>query len=132
MVLVAALAGCAGLTGCNSMFRRMIIRSEPEGALVLIDGREVGYTPYTADFIYYGTREITLVKDGYETLTVMQNFPTPWYQVPPLDFVTDNFLPFTVTNRQQFCYQLQPQVIPPTEELLDRAKGLRSQAQITQ
>jgi hypothetical protein len=114
------------------MFRRMTIRSEPSGALVLVDGREVGYTPHTGDFLYYGTREITLIKDGYETLTVLQEFPPPWYQVPPLDLVTDNFLPFTLTNRQQFCYSLQPQVIVPTEQLLDRANSLRSQAQIGQ
>lgn len=129
-LLVWALLACTVLSGCNTMFRRMTIRSEPSGALVLIDGREVGYTPYTADFIYYGTREITLIKDGFETLTVMQEFPPPWYQVPPIDFVTDNFLPFVVTNRQEYCYQLQPQVIVPAEELLDRARSLRSQSQI--
>ena len=98
--IVLLLLAVAGSSGC--MYRRLTIRSDPPGALVMIDGREVGFTPYSTDFIYYGTREITLIKDGYETLTVMQPVPPPWYQIPPLDFVSDNFLPFKVTNRHEF------------------------------
>lgn len=111
------------------MHRRMTVRSDPPGALVLVDGTEVGYTPAQVDFTYYGTREISLVKDGYETLTVMQKVPTPWYQVPPVDFVSDNFLPVKVTNRHEFLYTMQPQVVVPTDELLKRADGLRSETQ---
>jgi hypothetical protein len=132
LLLVVALVACSVFSGCNSMFRRMTIRSEPSGALVLIDGREVGHTPYTADFTYYADHEVTLIKDGFETKTVLLSLQTPWYQVPPLDFVSDNFLPYTVTNRQAFCVTLEPQVIVPAQELLDRAKSLRSEAQISQ
>lgn len=132
LLLLAALIACSAFSGCNSMFRRMTIRSEPSGALVVLDGREVGYTPYTADFTYYAEHELTLIKDGFETKTVLLDLQTPWYQVPPLDFVTDNFLPVTVTNRQAFCVTLEPQVIVPAEQLLDRARSLRSEAQIGQ
>lgn len=125
-VLLLLLA-VAGSSGC--MYRRLTIRSDPPGALVMIDGREVGFTPYSTDFIYYGTREITLIKDGYETLTVMQPVPPPWYQIPPLDFVSDNFLPFKVTNRHEFVYALEQQRIPPVEDLIDRANHLRSETQ---
>ena len=125
--IVLLLLVVAGSSGC--MYRRLTIRSDPPGALVMIDGREVGFTPYSTDFIYYGTREITLIKDGYETLTVMQPVPPPWYQIPPLDFVSDNFLPFKVTNRHEFVYALEPQQIPPVEDLIDRANHLRSETQ---
>lgn len=112
------------------MHRRMTIRSDPPGALVLLEGNEIGYTPVTVDFTYYGTREIKLVKDGFEPLTVMQKVPTPWYQVLPFEFVTDNLALQHVHDRREFSYQLQPQRIVPTQELLDRASGLRSSAQI--
>ena len=112
------------------MFRRMTVRSNPPGAMVLVDGKEVGYTPMTMDFTYYGTREIQLVKAGYETQTVMQKIPTPWYQRVPLDFVSDNLLPFKVTNRHDFTYVLQPQRFVPNEELLDRAWQLRSESHV--
>ena len=57
-------------SGCVS--RRMMVYSDPPGALVLLEGQEVGYTPVAVDFLYYGTRELTLIKDGYETKTVLQ------------------------------------------------------------
>lgn len=115
-------------SGC--VHRRMTIRSIPSGALVKVDGDEIGYTPVSVDFTYYATREITLTKDGYETQSVMQKVKTPWYQVFPLDAVSDNLLPFEVTNRHEFTYQLQPKVVVPTEELLNRGNMLRNDTQI--
>jgi len=58
---------------------------------------EIGATPVSIDFTYYGTREIALVKDGYRTVPVYRKIPTPWYQIFPLEFVTDNFA-FTGIN----------------------------------
>ncbi len=125
---VVACVGCLNLTGC--VHRRMTIHSEPPGAQVLLDGQPIGYTPASADFTYYGTREVTLVKPGFETLTTYQKVRTPWYQVPPLDFVSDNLLPFRVTDRHDFNYKLQPSVVVPTKELLDRGNRLRSEAHV--
>jgi len=120
---------CLNLCGC--MFRRMTVRSNPPGAMVLVDGKEVGYTPMTMDFTYYGTREIQLVKAGFETQTVMQKVRTPWYQHVPLDFFSDNLLPVKVTNRHDFTYTLQPQRFVPNQELLDRAWQLRSESHVS-
>ncbi|MCC7420244.1 MAG: PEGA domain-containing protein [Planctomycetaceae bacterium] len=129
MALAAmALAVCLLQTGC--VFRRMTVRSDPPGALVLVDGQEIGYTPCSMDFTYYGTREIKLVKDGYETLTVMQKLQAPWYQYPVVEFFADNLSPHKITNRHEFSYRLQPQAIVPTQELLDRANSLRSDTQV--
>ena len=127
-----ALIASALLTGCNSVHRRMSIRSDPPDALVIVDGKEIGYTPTHMDFTYYGTREIKLVKDGFETLTTMQKVKAPAYQWVGPDFITDNFLPFKVTDRHDFQYRLQPQRMVPTNELLDRANSLRSESQFGQ
>ncbi len=117
-------------TGC--MHRRMTIQSDPPGALVMLDGEEIGYTPVSHDFTYYGTREITLIKDGYETLTSLQKISPPWYQRVPLDFVSDNFWPMKTTDRRNLSFPLQPQVVVPTNDLLDRANSLRSESQLGQ
>ncbi len=122
-VLACLLSGC--------LHRRMMIRSDPPGALVLLEGEEVGYTPVALDFTYYGTREITLIKDGFETKTVMQKVRPPWYQKVPLDLVSDNFIPGHATDRHEFSYQLQASVIVSNQELLERANGLRSEALVT-
>ncbi len=108
----------------------MTIESVPGRALVVVDREEVGYTPASVDFTYYGTREIKLIKDGYETLTVQQPVPAPWYQVPPFDFVSDNFAMGRIKDRRRFQYQLQPRATGQAETngLIDRAQSIRSES----
>jgi len=122
----AVLAACACQGGCVQ--RRMTVRSNPPGAVVYVDDYEIGTTPVSTNFTYYGTRKIRLVKNGYETLTVMQPVPVPWYQITPLDFVAENLVPGEIRDHRTFDYQLVPQLMVPTEQLLERAEGLRRQA----
>lgn len=126
-VCVLALAASAFFQiGC--VHRRMTINSNPPGARVLLDGDEIGETPTAVDFTHYGTREVMLQKDGYDTVKTMQTVPPPWYQIFPVEFFADNLLPFQLTNRHDFNYQLQPSsTIVPTQELLGRANALRSE-----
>jgi hypothetical protein len=124
-MLALALA-CLAATGCVQ--RRMVIRSNPPGAMVYVDDYEIGTTPIAHDFTYYGTRKIRLVKDGYETLTVMQSIPAPWYQIPPLDFVSENLVPGELRDRRTLLYTLRPQMIVPPEELRGRAEELRGRS----
>lgn len=124
--LVAILLLSTG--GC--VHRRLTIRSNPPAAKVFVDGQDAGLTPATVDFTYYATREIRLVKPGYETMTKLVPVRTPWYQVPPFDFFSDNLLPTQVTNRNEFTFQLVPQVVVPQSELIERANTLRTEARI--
>ena len=127
LVLLFAIAVTSALPGC--VHRRMTVTSNPPGARVLLDGDEVGETPTSVDFTHYGTREVVLQKDGYDTLKTMQTVSAPWYQILPFEFFADNLLPFQMTNRHEFTYQLQPSsTIVPTQELLGRANALRSEA----
>jgi hypothetical protein len=109
--------------------RRMTIRSNPSGALVFVDDQEIGTTPVSTEFTYYGTRKIQLIKDGFETLTVKQTFFPPWYEWPPLDFVSENFWPHELRDEHLLNFQLQPQQMVPAEKLLERAEGLRAGGQ---
>jgi len=108
----------------------MTIRTNPPGAQVYVDDYDeaIGTTPISRNFTYYGTRKIRLVKDGYETLTVMQPIRAPWYQIPPLDFVTEVLLPGELHDRRTLSYQLTPQRVVPTEQLVGRAEELRNRA----
>ncbi len=131
---VAVLVGMlVVLEVCASAFgvvrRRMTIRSNPPGAMVYVDDYELGTTPISTNFIYYGTRKIRLVKDGYETLTVLQPVPTPWYEYPVIDFISENFVPGELRDRRTFSYQLRPQMVVPTEHLMQRAENLRGRMQ---
>ncbi len=108
--------------------RRLNVRTNPPGALVYVDNQQIGTTPCSVDFTYYGTREIRLIKPGFETLTVNQPIPTPWYQYPPLDFISENLVATKIRDNRTVTYNLAPQVIVPTQELVDRANQLRQDA----
>jgi PEGA domain len=118
-----ALVMCALEVGCVQ--RRLTIRSNPPGALVYVDDYQVGTTPVSTDFVYYGTRKVRLVKSGYETLSVLQPIPTPWYEYPAMDFVSENLIPGEIRDERVVDYQLQPQIVVPSPQLLDRAENLR-------
>ena len=119
LVLVCLLL----LPGC--VRRRLMVRSNPPGAMVYVDNQLIGTTPCATDFVYYGTREVRLVKPGFETLTVSQPIPTPWFQIPPLDFVSENLNPRKIQDYRTISYNMVPSVIVPTEQLLGRAEELR-------
>jgi hypothetical protein len=115
--VVACLAGC--------VTRRMTVRTNVPGAQVYVDNYEIGRTPASTDFTYYGTRNIRVVKDGFETLTVQQPVSAPWYQIPGFDFLVENVWPFEIRDERQYSYNLQPQYVVPTQALVDRAEELR-------
>ncbi len=103
----------------------MTIRSNPPGALVYVDDYQIGTTPVSHDFVYYGTRKIRLVKDGYETLTVRQPFPIPWYEIFPLDFVTENLIPWEVRDERVVDLAMTPATATPPEMVVARAEQAR-------
>ena len=123
-----ALVASLLLPSMGCVRRRLNVRTNPPGALVYVDNQQIGTTPCSVDFVYYGTREIRLVKPGFETLTVNQPIPTPWYQYPPLDFISENLIATKIRDNRTVTYNLAPQVIVPTGELVDRANLLRQDA----
>jgi len=89
MIILAPLTG-----GC--VYRRLTIRSEPTGALVRLEDREVGRSPVTVAFDHYGLRTITLEHEGYLRLVRNVSVKPPWYEVFPLDFFTEVLWPGSI------------------------------------
>ncbi len=118
LIIASILSG-----GC--VRRRLTVRSNPPGATVYIDDQEIGETPVSTPFVYYGTRKIQLVKDGFETLTVKQKFSPPWYEVPPLDFFAENVYPGELRDERIVDFEMEPQRVVPIPEILERAQQLR-------
>ncbi|MDE0817305.1 MAG: PEGA domain-containing protein [Pirellulaceae bacterium] len=105
--------------------RRLTIRSNPPGALVFIDDQEIGVTPVSTSFIYYGTRKIQLIKDGYETVTVLRTFKPPWYQWAGIDFITENLVRSEFRDERLIEFKLTPLRIKTNKELVERGIQLR-------
>jgi len=126
-LICLATALCLLAPGC--VRRRLMIRSDPPGAMAYVDNQPIGTTPCATGFVYYGTREIRLVKPGFETLTVNQPIPAPWYQLPPFDFASENVVPHEIQDFRTVSFNMIPQVIVPPEQLLSRAEQLRQHSQ---
>lgn len=125
MRTVLLLACLLGLVGCVQ--RTITVTSEPEGALVFLNDEEVGRTPVTVPFTYYGTYDVRLERDGYQPLWVMQKAKAPWWEAPPIDLAAE-----AVPNGKaelHWHYDLQPQTSPEQTDpslLIDHAQQLRS------
>ncbi len=126
LALAVALVAALGMTGC--VRRRLTVRTQPPGAQVFVDDQEIGTTPCSSSFVYYGTRKVTLIKDGYRTETIYQKLNPPWYQIPPLDFVSENLLIRELRDERIVDVQMVPQEIVPQARLLERASALRNGA----
>jgi len=124
LLALATLMICQ--TGC--VRRRMTVRSNPPGAKVYIDDVEIGTTPVSTYFTYYASRKITLIKDGYRTETTYHRVLPPWYEIPPVDLVSENFWPYETRDERVVDFQLVPQENVPLDELLGRAEALRGNA----
>ena len=120
-----ALSLLAVSTGCVE--RRMLIRSEPSDALVILDDSEVGRSPVEVDFTFYGTRKVTLKKEGYATRVAYVELAPPWYEVFPLDFVSEILLPVKIVDRREFTFTLDKPQPVEEKDLLYRAEELRRQ-----
>jgi hypothetical protein len=122
--VIGLAIGLGSLSGCVE--RRYTIRTNPPGALAVVNGEEVGPTPVSRSFTYYGDREITLMLDGYETQTIIQKVNAPWYDYYVIEFFTENIWPFTIRDEREFHYQMMPQTVPAHNDLLARAESLRA------
>ena len=110
-------------TGC--VRRRMTVRSNPPGATVYLDNKEIGKTPLTTGFDYYGYREFRCVKDQYETKTVTLPVRAPWYQWIGLDFFSEVLLPGRLVDHKEYMIEMTPQRVVPQQELITRAEETR-------
>src|SRR5215212_5925052 len=109
--------------GCIGVRRQLTVDSQPPGALVYVNGDEVGRTPVTYDFTFYGTMDLRLRKEGFETLEDTPKVWAPWWQIPPIDLIAEAF---PLTDRHALSYELTPkeQAAAP-EEMVRRGVELR-------
>lgn len=121
LLLAAALVTSVANVGC---VRRLIaITSEPAGATVWLNDREIGRTPCDAEFTYYGTYDVRLQLDGYEPLSTTGEAKAPiWDNLGP-DLVAEA-LPAKLESLNAWHYTLVPTSMDHAA-LLERARQLR-------
>ncbi len=103
--------------------REMSITSQPPGAMVLISDVEVGRTPVTIPFTWYGDYDIILRRDGYKTLKTHAKITMPIYEVPPLDLLSA-IAPWTYHDSRYLHFEMEPFVKSSDDELIERAEQM--------
>ena len=72
---------------CGCVERRLTINTKPQGALVTLNDEEIGESPVTVNFNWYGDYCVRISKEGYETLNTHQDLKAAAViaveQVPP-------------------------------------------------
>jgi hypothetical protein len=123
-VVAGALSAAALAGGCVE--RTLQIQSEPPGALVYLNGEEAGRTPMRRDFLWYGTYDVQLRKEGYVTKTEETRVWAPWWQIPPIDLLAE-VIPLPLRDTHSVNCRLRPVTERQTdpEQLIERAAQMR-------
>ncbi len=123
------LLGVLSQAGCVE--RLLAIHSDPPGATVYVDGEKVGTTPCEVSYTWYGTRDVILELRGYKLIRQEVTLNPPWWQITPVDFVTDVVIPVTLRDRLAVSYALDPAPVTreEVETVVQRADQLRLKAQ---
>ena len=116
-IIISIMSGCVE--------RLITITSEPEGAVVWLNDEEVGATPVTVPFTWYGDYDITIRKDGYEPVHSSRQTAMPFYQWPGIDFFAETLLPVTLKDEHKWSFYLHKSTPADPDRLVQRAEALR-------
>lgn len=117
----------ACLLGVGCVQRTISITSEPEGALVYLNDKEVGRTPVTVPFTFYGVYDVRMEAEGYHPLWTEQKAKAPWWETPGIDL----FAEAVPNGKAELHWHFTMDEQPPAEDvdtdvLLDHAKQMRA------
>lgn len=106
--------------------RQLTINTQPQGAIVVLNDEEIGESPVTVSFNWYGDYCVRISKQGYETLNTHRKLKGPWYDAFPFDFFA-MLNPERTVDSYEWTFELAPQKQPTREELIEDAEELKKQ-----
>jgi hypothetical protein len=119
--LVAGLA----LGGCVE--RKLMINTEPQGALVILNDEQIGESPVTVNFNWYGHYNVRIREEGYETLKTHKDLKSPWYDEFPFDFFAQIVYPGRIVDSYEWTFELSPKRDITRDELIRKAQEAKEQ-----
>jgi len=118
-ILTVSVAGCVE--------RKLTINTNPAGAQVFLNDEEIGVSPVTTSFNWYGDYNITIRKRGCETLQTHRKLEAPWYDYFPFDFAAQILYPGRIIDSYEWSFDLKPQKEIGRQELIQGAERLSKQ-----
>lgn len=122
MAAVATLALL--LAGCVE--RKLTINTQPQGAVVFLNDEEIGESPVTVSFNWYGHYYVRIAKEGYETLDTHRKLKAPLHDHLPFDFFAQTVYPGKIVDSYEWTFELSPRRQISRNELIQRAGKLRA------
>jgi hypothetical protein len=124
-LIVAGLIVGVFVSGCVE--RKLTINTQPQGALVVLNDEEIGESPVTVNFNWYGDYSVRLSKEGFQTLKTHQELKGPWYDSFPWDFFAQIVYPDRIVDSYEWTFDLSPSQPVSPEELIQSAQNLKEQ-----
>ncbi len=129
LTLMAAVSlSILTLTGCVE--RKLTINTEPAGALVWLNDEEIGASPVTVEFNWYGDYKVRISKEGYETLNTHRELKGPLHDAPILDFFAEVLWPGRILDEYEWTFNLSPYQPPQREELIRAGHQMKQTAAV--
>lgn len=102
------LAAAAALAAPGCVHRKLVIRSQPEGAIVTLDGVELPTpTPVEVESPFDGTHRVMLAAPGYEVLEGTAHVDARWHDWFPLDVFAEFLWPGTIEDVREFSFDVR-------------------------
>ena len=114
-------------TGCVE--RRLTLVTEPSEAVVWLNDEEVGTTPVTVNFNWYGDYNIRIEKSGYAILSTHRVLERPMHDKFPFDFFAEVVWPKKIVDEYTWTFELQPYEQTSPEELIEAAQEMQQQSE---
>ena len=125
--LFILLSGLLVVAGCVD--RKLTINTTPPGAQVCLNDEEIGVSPVTVSFNWYGDYNVTIRKPGYETLQTHRKLTSPWHDCFPFDFLAQDLYPGRIVDAYQWSFDLAPQKEIDRSELVQSAEQLKQKTE---
>jgi hypothetical protein len=119
LLIVALLCG-----GCIE--RQLTINTQPQEALVVLNDEEIGTSPVTVSFNWYGDYNVRISKPGYETLKTHRKLKGPWYDKFPFDFFAQLIIPKRIVDSYEWTFKLEEKKQISREQLINNAEELKN------
>lgn len=123
-----AVVACGAMFLAGCVERKLTIVTEPPAAVVWLNDEEIGVTPVTVNFNWYGDYNIRIEKPGYDILNTHQLLERPAHDRFPLDFFAEVLWPGTIEDSYTWTFDLEPFQQASAAELIEQANQMRDRA----
>ncbi|MFC1737932.1 PEGA domain-containing protein [Planctomycetota bacterium] len=127
LYILAAAVLIVALTLAGCVERKLTINTRPPQATVILNDEEIGTSPVTVSFQWYGDYNVRVSKAGYETLITHRELEPPLHDKFPFDFFAQILNPKRIVDEYEWTFELEPLKQPARDELIQSAEELKNQ-----